>query len=470
MRKEKGITLIALVVTIVVLIILAAVSISMLTGENGIIKKASEAKDATTRGEEQEFVDLANTAAIQNSYITRGNGVFTQEELETELDKVSGNRETIVKPNGYKYLITFVESENEFEIDRPVEDLTSEDWENIIEEAEKDDEIQGIGTDGSPVDMSLWRYTEIEGGVGLFGGTESECSWSEVGYLGECPNGEIIGFVPQYIKVNGEFQPVISMSTTFKGNNELIYLPEIPSTVTNIDSICHNCENLKTIIIPSTVGNIGRYAFFNCDSLENITIANGIKDIEERAFGESNKITEIKLPSTLENIGEDAFSYCTSLSKIDLPEGLKTLYESFIGCSSLTSIEIPSTLEEILSDEYYSYISPFDECHSLKDVKFREGTQKITSRLFYGTQIETIEIPNGVKEIATSAFTNCYNLTSITIPNSVTSIGWEAFDGCNNLTTVNYKGTEEQWNQISITGTGNEELVNATINYNYTGE
>ena len=43
-KKEQGITLIALVVTIVVLLILAGVSIAMLIGENGIITRASEAK------------------------------------------------------------------------------------------------------------------------------------------------------------------------------------------------------------------------------------------------------------------------------------------------------------------------------------------------------------------------------------------------------------------------------------------
>ena len=47
-RKEnKGITLIALVITVIVLLILAGVSISMLTGNNSIITKAGEAKTAT---------------------------------------------------------------------------------------------------------------------------------------------------------------------------------------------------------------------------------------------------------------------------------------------------------------------------------------------------------------------------------------------------------------------------------------
>ncbi len=53
-KNERGITLIALVVTIVVLLILAGVSISMLTGENGIITQAQDAKLATERSSLRE--------------------------------------------------------------------------------------------------------------------------------------------------------------------------------------------------------------------------------------------------------------------------------------------------------------------------------------------------------------------------------------------------------------------------------
>ena len=46
-EKNRGITLIALVVTVIVILVLAGVSISMLTGENGILKIAAEAKEKT---------------------------------------------------------------------------------------------------------------------------------------------------------------------------------------------------------------------------------------------------------------------------------------------------------------------------------------------------------------------------------------------------------------------------------------
>ena len=59
MRNQKGITLIALVITIIVLLILAGVSIAMLTGDNGILTRAGDAKQAQIEGEVQERINLA---------------------------------------------------------------------------------------------------------------------------------------------------------------------------------------------------------------------------------------------------------------------------------------------------------------------------------------------------------------------------------------------------------------------------
>ena len=58
-KKEKGITLVALVVTIIVLLILAFIGISILMGDNGVINKAGESKDATIRAQEREYKKLS---------------------------------------------------------------------------------------------------------------------------------------------------------------------------------------------------------------------------------------------------------------------------------------------------------------------------------------------------------------------------------------------------------------------------
>ena len=62
MKKQRGITLIALVITIIVLLILAGVSIAMLTGENGILNKATSSRSATNEAEAVERINLALNA------------------------------------------------------------------------------------------------------------------------------------------------------------------------------------------------------------------------------------------------------------------------------------------------------------------------------------------------------------------------------------------------------------------------
>ena len=62
-EKNKGVTLITLVITIIVLLILVGVSISTLTGQNGILKRAIEAKNTTEVASEKEGIQMAVTTS-----------------------------------------------------------------------------------------------------------------------------------------------------------------------------------------------------------------------------------------------------------------------------------------------------------------------------------------------------------------------------------------------------------------------
>ena len=80
MKNQKGITLIALIVTIIVLIILAGISVSLLLGENGLIQRAKDAAGEQERAELIEGMKLA----ISNKQILR-KGELTQEDIEAVL-------------------------------------------------------------------------------------------------------------------------------------------------------------------------------------------------------------------------------------------------------------------------------------------------------------------------------------------------------------------------------------------------
>ena len=92
-KQANGITLIALVITIIVLLILAGVSIAMLTGQNGILSQAQNAKKQTEQASENENKDMDKTIAIINDYTGSTLG-------KNQIDK---NRTLSGAENGYTY-------------------------------------------------------------------------------------------------------------------------------------------------------------------------------------------------------------------------------------------------------------------------------------------------------------------------------------------------------------------------------
>ena len=101
-KKQKGITLIALVITIIVLLILAGISVSMLTGQNGILNRAQEAKEETENAQKNEEEVLDN----YNQYIegvTNGGTLVTVTGRETTNTKVQDSLGNIVTvPAGFR--------------------------------------------------------------------------------------------------------------------------------------------------------------------------------------------------------------------------------------------------------------------------------------------------------------------------------------------------------------------------------
>lgn len=118
MKKEnKGITLIALVVTIIVLLILAGVTIITLTGDNGILEIAINAVEETEKEEGREEINIAILGSI------KGNGIIDLNILTENLSKITGLTDkkgdkidrtnpvillpiTVKKDNKYIYKIT----------------------------------------------------------------------------------------------------------------------------------------------------------------------------------------------------------------------------------------------------------------------------------------------------------------------------------------------------------------------------
>ena len=120
LKKQKGITLIALVVTIVVLLILAGVTISLLLDENGIIAKSKDARNANRAGAIKEEITLwkadkfaadngAGSHESMDDFLARlkTRGLISDEDIATIKDtkKLQVGKETIVFPSDAKTLV-----------------------------------------------------------------------------------------------------------------------------------------------------------------------------------------------------------------------------------------------------------------------------------------------------------------------------------------------------------------------------
>ena len=112
-NKTSGITLIALVVTIVVLLILASISIGVLTGENGIIKQAIEAKEGTEISEEREAVEISAVQAAEKDKW----GEIKEENLETELDTNIGSGKYTLTTEDGNFIVTYNDSKRSYLVD-----------------------------------------------------------------------------------------------------------------------------------------------------------------------------------------------------------------------------------------------------------------------------------------------------------------------------------------------------------------
>ena len=97
-KNTKGITLIALVVTIIILLILAGVSIAMLTGNNGVLTQAKSAKEKTGEKGEQERVNLAASSAM-----TLGMGTITTENLNKAIQDEFGAGKSVTGTGPWTY-------------------------------------------------------------------------------------------------------------------------------------------------------------------------------------------------------------------------------------------------------------------------------------------------------------------------------------------------------------------------------
>ena len=361
-KENKGITLIALVITIIVLLILAGVTIATLTGENGILTKATDAKEQNAISGEKEQLDLAVSAAKIDGL---GENI-EKSNLEKELNKLFEKSDYDLTGEG-PFIVKFTDSGKSYTIN---EDGSIEEKKEVItnytqEEIDADENLFAIGDSGVEGVLDNSVVARLEGDTLIItkNGENSEGrmgNFSNASFTGEVSNPYLI--MPWLDTSTGEQivnfrnikieEGVINISNWGFGNCNTVENVELASTVKNIgnmafanltalDSSEFKDYNLTNINL-NYVDTVGECAFAGCNNLVDIDISN-VKIINAGAFTRCTGLKEINLVKT-ERIGWSAFNSCTSLKKIYLPSSLVTIespyWDQAIFCRCSSELQI----------------------------------------------------------------------------------------------------------------------------------
>ena len=265
------------------------------------------------------------------------------------------------------------------------------------------------------------------------------------------------GVVYKIISTTDKTAKVIANEEGYKGDIEIAASFDCNNVTYSVvaidDKAFYDCDELTSVIIPTSVKSIGYQAFLNCNRMTFITIPDGIASIEDGTFASCNSLTSIVIPNSVKSIGNWAFESC-GFQSLTIGNNVESIGSyAFTGCSSLVSITISNNITSIAE-------GTFSNCSNLTSFVMPDNITSIGEQAFYNcSSLTSIVIPNGVTSVESFAFLNCENLTSIEIPSSVIFLGAGAFSGCKNLATISINSSKISISKNSFSSCQNIETI-----------
>ena len=191
-----------------------------------------------------------------------------------------------------------------------------------------------------------------------------------------------------------------------------------------------NNSGLSYVNLGSNITAIPNYCFSNCNNLQNIEIPSSVKTLGNECFQYCNNLISAKISNSIINIPDNCFYCCYSLSSISLPLYLETIGNyAFYNCA-LTSVDFPKTLLSIGSYSFYS-----SSLYSI-DLSQTQITTIGSYAFSDSRDLVQISLPSNLKVINDYIFSGCYALTSVSLPSKLESIGEGNFYGSNMNVTL----------------------------------
>ena len=235
----------------------------------------------------------------------------------------------------------------------------------------------------------------------------------------------------------------------------------------------HDCPDITSVSIPSSVKEIRHFAFENCIGLTEISIPESVTEIWRGTFRGCEGLNKVEFasieqmcsmtycPQVDQELQNQLWQYPNSnplymakhlwidgqeVTDLVIPEGITSIGNLAFAGGAFTSVTIPESVTSIGH-------SAFRGCKDLTSFTIPDGVTTIGARAFEDcTGLTSITIPGSVTSIEKYAFKGCTGLTSVIIPEGVTSIGYRAFEDCTGLTSVSIPGSLTSWGGMEFTG------------------
>lgn len=392
-KNNQGITLIALVITIIVLLILAGVSIAMLTGQNGILTQAQNSKLVTTQAKVNEMTELAiGSLRTENLNDT---SKITPQLVASQINKENNRTDVTASSTTFPSDMIFADEgmKSTVNIDLTVGKQNSNDNnnnntsslypENIDESKIAPEELFDFEPITESVATSKVASTDENANLPqkearITGIKTKYCTAEETNYKINYTGITDTLVIPYQVKIGEEMYKVTEVNLYVKGIEHLEYIQ--PS----------NLPDIQNIIYPNTVKTlkITDGADVWNKNIERVVLSKNITEIPENYFSNGSKIKEIELPSNLEKIGKSSFFYCEALESIMIPDNVKTIEKmAFYQCTTLSSITLPSNIQNLEEAAFYW-------CTNLSSVTYKGATYTSKSELESALKTNGVTIGN----------------------------------------------------------------------------
>ena len=443
LKKNKGITLVALVITVIILIILAGITIATVVGQDGLISKSLEAKQAMRK---ESIKGVVQRDIIEGQMNLNNNISYDQlktkvmEELQAE--KLIDDSTQIIND----YIV--IDNKNIISMYTGMDAVigTSEEWGYRIQDANNQN-FTRVGTMKLGADPNEYgeKFVDVDYLVHEEGNEQNEVAVIYAYY-----GTDTVVTIPEIIIHEGRPIPVTELGDKFyKKSPDGPYLENLTtvniSTLKIMDNVkiisawsFQNNPNLTTLYIGNGVEFIRDGAFSTCPNLTKVQFGDSIKYIGYDAFLNTN-IDSIRFPNSLVMIGSKAFWRCTNLKYLNLGDNISTIgWRTFAECYNLEYLHLSSSLTEI-PYECFAYDN------GLIEIGVPGNVKKIGERAFgyvgheysdtglgyisnIPPKLERIYIDSGVETIEFEAFTMANSSKNdLILPSTVTSIGTNAF-------------------------------------------